>query len=356
MAEVMRSARLDDAIADSPAVPSLTAGNVQQVVRGMRAGTPPLSSFTGLMTAYHMGWVDRDGRPVDAQSSKLVRSSLCLWACAAAGADSEHALPVAMALEWVHNATLIHDDIQDEDRERRSRETVWSIWGMGQGINAGDALYGMAFERLLAPGPHAGRRFRAGRALAGAMCHVLEGQCLDLSMEGHLRTSPTAYLRMARAKTGALLGASLQTGATVGGAAAAVASRLRQAGELLGLAFQVRDDWLGIWGDPSLTGKSRDRDLRRRKVTYPVIAGYAAMTPRERRTFRARFAADDATGEPAVHELRVLLERKGADRLAAVACHEFAEQAIDLVATCGFDHQHTGQFKEFARYVANRSR
>jgi geranylgeranyl diphosphate synthase type I len=226
---------------------------------------------------------------------------------------------------------------------------------MGQGINAGDAMYGMAFERLLCPGPLPTRRLAAGRVLAGSVRRVIEGQCLDLAQEARPGTGPAAYLRMARAKTGALLAASLQMGAIMGGACRAVAERMRRAGELLGLAFQVRDDWLGIWGDPTLTGKSRDRDLHRRKVTYPVVAGYAAMTPPERRSFRATFAADGQGRTGAVAELRALLERRGADQVSVTACREFAEHAIHLVAACGFDGRHTRQFKELARYVANRN-
>ena len=142
----------------------------------MRATAPPATSVTGLMAAYHMGWADREGRPLEVASGKLVRPSLCLWACSAAGADPRHALPVATALEWIHNFTLIHDDIQDGDHERRHRATVWSVWGAAQGINAGDALHAIAFERLLAPGPLAGRRLRAGRVLARAIRDVVEGQ------------------------------------------------------------------------------------------------------------------------------------------------------------------------------------
>ena len=316
---------------------------------------PALATHTGLMAAYHMGWVDRDGRPVQAQPGKMVRSSLCLWACGAAGGSCEAALPAALALEWVHNATLVHDDIQDGDRQRRSRETVWSIWGAGHGINAGDAMYGIAFEGLLRPGQLERRRLAAGRVLAGAVRRLIEGQCLDLSQEGRPRTSPAAYLRMARAKTGALLAASLQMGAIMGGAHRQAVNRMRQAGEQLGLAFQVRDDWLGTWGDPASTGKSRDHDLHRRKVTYPVVAGYAAMSASERRTFSARFSGAGQSQAAAVPELRALLERRRADHLAATACREFAERAIQLVAAGGFDARHTQRFEELARYVATRT-
>jgi geranylgeranyl diphosphate synthase type I len=305
------------------------------------------------MAAYHMGWVDREGRPDCARPGKLVRPSLCLWACEAVGADAALALPAACSLEWVHNFTLVHDDIQDGDRQRRGRETVWSIWGPAQGINAGDALHAFAFELLLAPGPLPDRRLRASRALARAIREVVEGQCLDLVQEGHLRATPGAYLRMAKAKTGALLGASLETGALLGGARLDVAAGLRRAGALLGQAFQVRDDWLGIWGDPERTGKSRDGDLGRRKVTFPVVSAYAVMEGRERRRFRALFAT---RGEAEVPELRAMLEGRGGDCAAAGAARRLADEAIALVRDHRLPSAATREFEEFARHVADRQR
>jgi geranylgeranyl diphosphate synthase type I len=324
-----------------------------RAARHLRETAPPPTSMSGLMAAYHMGWVDREGRPDSARPGKLVRPSLCLWACEAVGADAADALPVACALEWVHNFTLVHDDIQDGDRERRRRETVWSVWGAPQGINAGDSLHAFAFELLLAPGGQGLRRLRAGRALARAIRELVEGQCLDLAQEGRLATSPHAYLRMARGKTGALLGASMETGALVGGARQALGDVLRRAGELLGQAFQVRDDWLGAWGDPAQTGKSRNGDLGRRKITFPVLAGYAAMDAPERRRFRALFAR---RGEAEVPELRAMLDRRRADCLAADAAHRLAGRAIGLVRDAGLPSTSTGYFEEFARHVADRQR
>jgi geranylgeranyl diphosphate synthase type I len=323
------------------------------VARHLRETAPPPTSMSGLMAAYHMGWVDREGRPTGVRSGKLVRPSLCLWACEATGTDAALALRVACSLEWVHNFTLVHDDIEDGDRERHCRETVWSVWGSSQGINAGDALHAYAFELLLAPGPLTLRRMRAGRALARAVREVVEGQCLDLAQEGRLRTTPAAYLRMARGKTGALMGASMETGALVGGSRLDVAAGLRLAGELLGQAFQVRDDWLGIWGDPARTGKSRDGDLGRRKITFPVVTAYAVMGRAERRRFRALFATP---GSAEVPELRAMLERRGADCLAADAAHRFAGEAIALVRDAGLPPTSTRCFEEFARHVADRER
>lgn len=326
---------------------------VDRVARHLRETAPPPTSMSGLMAAYHMGWVDREGRPDAARPGKLVRPSLCLWACEAAGTEADAALPVASALEWVHNFTLVHDDIQDGDRERRRRETVWSVWGSSQGINAGDAIHAYAFELLLAPGRLTLRRMRAGRALARAIREVVEGQCLDLAQEGRLQTRPHAYLRMARAKTGALLGASMEMGALVGGARPAVAAALRRAGHLLGQAFQVRDDWLGIWGDPAQTGKSCDGDLGRRKLTFPVVAAYSLMDRPERSRFRALFATRGSAEVPA---LRAMLERRGADCLAADAAHRFAGEAVALVRDAALPATSTRYFEEFARHVADRQR
>jgi geranylgeranyl diphosphate synthase, type I len=324
-----------------------------RVARHLRNTAPPTTSISGRMAAYHMGWVDRDGRPDSARPGKLVRPSLCLWACEAVGADAALALPAACSLEWVHNFTLVHDDIQDGDRQRRGRETVWSIWGPSHGINAGDALHAFAFELLLAPGPLPLRRLRASRALARAIREVVEGQCLDLEQEGHLRATPAAYLRMARAKTGALLGASMETGALLGGARLDLAAGLRRAGWLLGQAFQVRDDWLGIWGDPERTGKSCDGDLGRRKVTFPVLSAYARMEGPDRRRFRTLFAT---RGDADVPELRGMLERCGADCVAADAAHRLADEAIALVRDARLPSAATREFEEFARDVADRQR
>src|SRR2546430_3923634 len=198
-----------------------------------------------------MGGVDGDGRPDDGRPGKLVRPSLCLWACDAAGGAVELALPLASAVEWAHNCTLVHDDIQDTDRERRRRETVWSVWGVSSGINAGDAMLALAFEVLLAPGAAPVRRLRAGRALAAAVHEVVEGQCLDLALEGRLGASPAAYIRMARSKTGALLGACLEGGALIGGSPAAVAARLRRGRAARGPGGPDRRGLAGALGGPA---------------------------------------------------------------------------------------------------------
>jgi len=246
--------------------PALLDRHIELLDTGMRKSAPRTRGLLRQMSAYHLGWTDAQGRRANEPTGKRIRPALALWACEAIGGDPAWALPAAVAVELIHNFTLIHDDIQDGDQLRRHRPAVWTIWGTGQGINAGDGMFATAMSGLLAPGPRPGRRMRAAHLLSAAVVQVVEGQCLDLSLEGRAGASQSTYLRLVTMKTGALIGAAMAAGAILAGAPRAVAQRFDAAGRLLGLAFQVRDDWLGTWGDPQLTGKGRSGDLRRRKL------------------------------------------------------------------------------------------
>lgn len=313
----------------------------------------PLSWLSGKMVAYHMGWVDEAGRPHAVKTGKLVRPSLCLWACAALGESPETALPAAAAIEWFHNFTLVHDDIQDGDRRRHGRETVWSLWGVPQAINAGDAMQALAFLSIARDAVHPERAARAIAAIAQAGLTVIEGQCLDLELEGRVDTTLRAYLRMVSAKTGALLGASVEAGAVLAGADEASAKHFRRAGLLLGTAFQIRDDWLGMYGDPAITGKSSSGDANRYKMTFPVVAGLRVMSTLQRRRLReiVRARGDDA--EP---KLRALLDEVGCEELTRTAAQRYAAKAASVVARSGIGKEACESFQEVAYYVATRSR
>src|ERR1700686_1088827 len=278
-----------DASAPSDGRPALLDRHTELLDSGLRKTVPRTRGLLRQMSAYHLGWRDAQGRPASEPAGKRIRPALSIWACEALGGDPEWAVPAAVAVELIHNFTLIHDDIQDGDQLRRHRPTVWTIWGTEQGINAGDGMFAAALSSLLAPGPRPGRRMRAAQILSAAVVQVVEGQCLDLALEGKAGAAQATYLRLVTMKTGALLGAAMAAGAGLAGAPKAVAQRFDAAGRLLGLAFQVRDDWLGTWGDPQLTGKGRSGDLRRRKLTYPVVAAYEVATPMRRRELRRLF-------------------------------------------------------------------
>ena len=335
------------------ALPSILTLYPERVAEAMRAAALLPGSITGRMSGYHMGWLDERGHPRVRPTGKLLRPSLCLWACEACGGNADDAIAAATAVEWVHNFTLVHDDIQDGDRSRHGRPTVWAVWGVAQGINAGDALHALAFRALSESIGDPQRTMRAVCALSTATLEVVEGQCLDLSLEGRVEIPLRAYLRMVRAKTGALLSAALVMGALAAGAPERTVLRFRRAGYLLGLAFQMRDDWLGTWGDSSLTGKSSAGDVGRRKASYPLVAAYHTLPPEKQRRLLDAFAerTDEAT-----REIRALLSEAGGAELTRSAPQRFAEKSVEVVASCDVRSSFLDAYGEMATYVANRSR
>jgi len=342
-----------DQATDQELVPTLLTRHTTLIETGLRRAGLPSRSQLGRMTSYHMGWVTPDGHTAAANGGKRIRPALSIWACEALGGDPHLAVPAAVAVEMIHNFTLIHDDIQDGDEHRRHRPTVWSIWGMPQGINAGDGMHALAMRQLLAPGPHAELRMRAAHALTAAVVEVVEGQCLDISLEGTASATQATYLRLATAKTGALLGASLAAGAILAGAPPQVVRNFDSAGRLLGLAFQIRDDWLGVWGDPEVTGKGRTGDLERRKLTYPVVAAYEVSTGPRRRELRQLFCDKEPGGE---FRLRALLDELGGPTLTAGVPVVLARDAVAMLDSCDLPAPALEDFAEVAIHVAERDR
>jgi len=297
-----------------------------------------------------VGWTDERGCPVQGTAGKSLRGCLALWTAEQCGGSAEAGLPVATAVEWIHNFTLVHDDIQDGDRERRHRPTVWAVYGEAQAINAGDGLHALAYRALLEGRDHPSRRLRAAAALNRAVIDVIAGQCQDLDLEGSLDASAATYARMARAKTGALVGAAMEAAALMSGAAGRRASLLRRAGIELGLAFQVRDDWLGIWGDSALTGKGRG-DIARRKITYPVVLALATLAGSARREFRTLYSRRDG-GED---RIRAVLDAAGTAELMAGALLHHGSNALSLVECAGLDRAAVADFESIVAFAAERT-
>ncbi len=319
----------------------------------MRSGSLSHGWLSGKLVSYHMGWSDEAGRPLAIKTGKLVRPALCLWAAGACGGTVQGALPAAAAVEWFHNFTLVHDDIQDGDRRRHGRETVWSLWGIPQAINAGDAMQTLAFLSLARSVGEPGRALRAMEAVGQAGLTVIEGQCLDMELEGRVDAVLRDYLRMVAAKTGALLGAALESGALMAGAPDECAQHFRRAGRLLGTAFQIRDDWLGMYGDPEQTGKSSINDANRYKMTFPVVAGMRVMSTLQRRRLRELFRAAQTEPQP---KLRALLDDVGCDALTRRAAERYASKSVEVMMRAGIARESLEDFEEVAYYVATRTR
>jgi len=228
------------------------------------------------MMHYHMGWTDEQFQPAQIKSGKRIRPVLCLLTCAAAGGDWRQALPAAAAVEILHNFSLIHDDIEDASPTRRGRTTLWQIWGMELAINCGDAMFALAhlaLNRLIDRGVDAAIVVQAHRRFGETCVRLTQGQHADMSFEKRDRVSVDEYIEMITGKTAILLSHCAELGALVAGCDDETVVNYATFGRDLGLAFQVIDDILGIWGDEALTGKSAATDITTKKKTLPVLYG-----------------------------------------------------------------------------------
>ncbi|MCX7790127.1 MAG: polyprenyl synthetase family protein [Chloroflexaceae bacterium] len=284
------------------------------------------------MQEYHLGWRDEHLQPATADPGKLIRPQLTLLACQAAGGDPRQALPLAAGVQLLHDFTLIHDDIEDNSAIRRGRPTVWSIWGVAQGINVGDGMFviaHLAIHRLADAGVAAERALRVLRRFDEIILQICEGQYLDLSYEGDLTITPEDYLAMIGRKTAALIAGACELGALVAGAPPDTAAALAAFGRSLGLAFQIEDDLLGIWGLPEVTGKPAAADLYRRKVSLPVV--HALATSAARATLAGLYAQPEMDDQAVQSALGILDAAGSRAYCATVAAehHAAAFAALD---------------------------
>jgi len=280
---------------------------------------------------------------------KYVRATLALLSARAAGVSERVGLPGAIAIECVHNFSLIHDDIIDGDVERRHVATVWAKFGIGPALIAGDALSALAFQLLLdAPTEE---RVHAAQRLADATQAMIVGQAEDIASEEELSLTVEECRRMEAGKTGALLSCAASIGAVLAGASDVLVENLSRYGEHLGLAFQAVDDILGVWGDPSVTGKPVGNDLRLRKKTLPVAIAYAkgfdvlavSSSPNERELSHAE-----------VSEAIVLLEESGARYETQELAETELHAALAALDRATMEDSARSELAVIARYVIER--
>jgi geranylgeranyl diphosphate synthase type I len=257
-----------------------------------RLNEPHTQPFYEMLT-YHMGWTG-DGAGA-AATGKRIRPLLLLLTCAAAGGNWMDALPAAASVELVHNFSLIHDDIEDNSDKRRGRETVWVKWGLPHAVNAGDGLFalsGLAVSDLSAK-YSAKVVVRTEQLLFTTLLDLTRGQFLDMAFENRGDLTVDDYWPMVSGKTAALLSACTGIGALLGGAKEADQVIYRDFGHSLGMAFQVLDDYLGIWGDPATTGKSIASDLAAGKKSLPVLYGLGKQGPFAQRWIKGPLNPDE---------------------------------------------------------------
>ncbi|MDW7981350.1 MAG: polyprenyl synthetase family protein [Thermomicrobium sp.] len=305
---------------------------------------------------YHLGWFDERLRPTGTSAGKRFRPLLCLRSCYAVSGSAEQAVAIAAAIELLHNFTLIHDDIQDRSETRRHRPTLWALWGDAQAINAGDALFALsqlaalnAAEREERP-----RGIEIVRRFNETTLRIVEGQVLDLSFEARDDVSTAEYLLMIERKTAALTAYAAWAGATVGGGAPETAERFADVGRVLGLGFQVQDDYLGVWGDPERTGKARGDDLRRRKKSLPVIALIERVSPAERGWIRHAWGERDELDTATVERLLERLDYYGIRDIVRATVARYHDEAQRLLAGMNLPSERLEPLRQLVEQLAAR--
>jgi geranylgeranyl diphosphate synthase, type I len=284
------------------------------------------------MLRYHMGW-EGEKAGIEAQG-KRIRPLIILLCTAALGKDWRNALPAACGLELLHNFSLIHDDIQDQSNLRRGRPTIWFKWGVAQAINAGDCMFTIAHLSMLKLAESVGANVavKGARILHQAAIDITKGQFLDLSFETQKEVSLDLYIEMITGKTASLIGCSAEMGAVIAEATPVEEAALKQFGLSLGLAFQMQDDWLGIWGDSAFTGKSTESDILSGKKTLPVLYGLGRGG-----AFRERWLQGNITSEEVPYIAKLLVEN-GAQEYTQKMSEKLTSDAIRSLERLGYNN------------------
>lgn len=282
---------------------------------------------------------------------KRVRAALVLLSASACGAEESTVLAGAVSIELVHNFSLIHDDIIDGDRERRHRPTVWAEFGIGPAIVAGDALSVLAVQHLLDdPTPE---RVRAASVVAAATQAMIAGQADDMAFETMSSVSLDDCLSMEMRKTGALLSCAASLGAILSGAPEPKVATLAEYGAHVGIAFQAVDDMLGIWGDPSVTGKPVGNDLAGHKKTLPVVA---ALSERNAAAKELRNMLRSPADAPDVERATRLIEDAGARELVADIADAHLQAALGVLVDARLTPRSVAELGELALFITRRDR
>jgi geranylgeranyl diphosphate synthase, type I len=262
-----------------------TAGGPPQVLSDLRDLTEPamqaavgrLHPDLAKVESYHRGWTTLDGSPAGRPTGKAMRPVLALLSSRAVGGPDAYGIAAGVAVELIHDFSLLHDDLMDGDTERRHQPTAWMAYGAGAAILSGDALVSLATQMLLdTDSPHT---LDAIKLMNRCIAELITGQARDLEFEHRKDISLAECKAMADGKTAALLECASALGAVLCGAGADQVDALARFGRELGLAFQLVDDILGIWGDSQVTGKPVLNDLRSRKKTLPITAALESDAP-----------------------------------------------------------------------------
>ncbi len=313
--------------------------------------SPPLRNIL----RYHMGWQDEHGHSCSSESGKFIRSTLCLLSCQAVGGDTSPVMPAAAAVELVHNFSLIHDDIEDASCERRHRPTVWKLWGQSQAINAGDVMFTLAYLALLnlkEKGIADEKVASSIKMLSLACLELCEGQYLDVEYENRLDIAIEDYLDMAAKKTAALFAVSTSLGAYLGSEDSKLVDSFHLFGKELGIAYQICDDILGIWGAEESIGKSAG-DISQKKKTLPVVYALQNSDGEAGKRLEKLYSQKSIKGED-IKEVTEILDQLGARDYAENLAEQYYGKALAHLEATRLDTSKQAPLRETACSLLKR--
>ena len=329
--------------------------DIADTIKFLSNQAPP--SLAGII-GYHFGWLDQNFQPAEFGGGKMFRPTICLLVFEAITGEHQPALPAAASIEIIHNFSLLHDDIEDNDVERRGRPTAWTIWGQPLAINAGDYVFSMAYKalHLLDPAQIPLERILAIHQLINEACLKLtEGQDADIRFENLQDVTTEMYLDMVYKKTGVLVEAAILAGAKLATSDETIIQNYADFAQNIGLAFQIRDDVLGIWGDSAETGKSAENDLRKKKKTLPVLYTLGKVTGERKDKLQTYYAQLDPLADAEIEFVRECLEWAGARQYAQSVAEDYRQKSFAALDRIGTDNQAQAELKMIAEFLINRS-
>ncbi|MEO1286768.1 MAG: polyprenyl synthetase family protein [Chloroflexota bacterium] len=300
---------------------------------------------------------DATQNPNPLTAGKRIRPVLMTTVAQSICGTYEHVMPSAVALELIHNFTLIHDDIMDESDTRRGRTTIWKNYGIAQAIDSGDGLFALGILSTLmldSAGNSPEKSLVASRDLLRACLDTVEGQALDISFEDRLDITPDEYQHMIGLKTGRLLEVAVRIGAYLSTDDEAVISNYVTFGKYLGLAFQMWDDYLGIWGDPEVIGKSATGDIEQKKKSYPITYAFTHADEVQKKRLHEIYS-QTTLSEADVAEVLAVLDAVDARAKTQTFVEEYYKTAMDALDAVGLDNQHVSNLRELAQFIIQRT-
>ncbi len=328
-----------------------------QVDIKMQNEFPDEETKINIMLKYFLGWADPNGyqtnKPI---SGKALRPILCILACKAAGGDVQKAIPAAIPLEFIHNFSLIHDDIQDKDKLRHNRPTIWALWGNPKALIAGNNLRIIAditMNKLMKTGLPINKCLRLNYILTQACLEMIEGQFLDIKYEGQASLTKELYLEMISKKTGALIASAIKIGAGLATENHDKLHAFNEFGKYLGLVFQITDDILGIWGEESKTGKPVGADIIRKKNSLPIIITASKTTQINQKKINAIYN-NPTISESDLNEVLNIMDQTKTKEQCIKLAEIYCTKALSSISNIPIPNESRKDIESLALFLTKR--